>query len=201
MVQLFLPGTFTTSTSSFFLLSFHSMYNNSFFFFLILSPLFLPRKNYLPDISSLITCFMWQPRQEDSSCFGKASGLQLCQMVSFCHPFFSLLANRAIEILLQEGRSFLGPESGLLPNARKWIVLGDKCAEETLLGRGTNKGREQQGQGKVGGPLCHMAHSLGFYGGGINFWVFSGQSFCCRNQHSRNQAPHSDLLCQWAQRS
>lgn len=119
MVQLFLPGTFTTSTSSFFLLSFHSMYNNSFFFFLILSPLFLPRKNYLPDISSLITCFMWQPRQEDSSCFGKASGLQLCQMVSFCHPFFSLLANRAIEILLQEGRSFLGPESGLLPNARK----------------------------------------------------------------------------------
>ena len=85
MVQLFLLGTFTTSTSSFFLLSFHSMYNNSFFF-LILSPLFLPRKNYLPDISSLITCFMWQPRQEDSSCFGKASGLQLCQVVSFFLP-------------------------------------------------------------------------------------------------------------------
>ena len=123
MVQLFLLGTFTTTTSSFFLLSFHSMYNNSFFFS-ILSPLFLPQKNYLPDISSLITCFTWQPRQEDSSCFGKASGLQLCQMVSFCLPsiFLSIafpLAYHAIEILLQEGRSLPGPESGLLPNTRK----------------------------------------------------------------------------------
>ena len=173
------------------------MYNNSFFFFLILSPLFLPRKNYLPDISSLITCFTWQPRQEDSSCFGKASGLQLCQMVSFCLPSISLsiallLAFRAIEILLQEGRSLPGPESGLLPNTWKWIVWGDKCAEKILLGRGPNKDREQQGQWKVGGLLCHMAHSLGFYGDGINFWVFSGQLFCCRNQYSRNQAPHSD---------
>ena len=37
-------------------------------------------------------------------------------------------------------------------------------------------GRKAVGEGNPGGLLCHVAHSLGFYGEGISFWVVSDQS-------------------------
>lgn len=84
VAPLFLLGTFTVMTSSLFSFSFHSTSNN-------LKPnkqkkclpLVLAGKNYLPDISSLITPFTWQPRQGDASCSGEASGLQRCQVLAF----------------------------------------------------------------------------------------------------------------------
>ena len=46
--------------------------------------------------------------------------------------FFSIL-------LLQEGVPLPGPETGLLPNTRKWIVRGDTCADKArdFIGKGT----------------------------------------------------------------
>ena len=41
-------------------------------------------------------------------------------------------------------------------------------------------GRKAVGEGNPGGLLCHVAHSLGFYGEGISFWVVSDQSLWLR---------------------
>ena len=38
-------------------------------------------------------------------------------------------------------------------------------------------GRRAGGEGNPGELLCHMAHSIGFYGDGISFWVVFSQSF------------------------
>ena len=47
--------------------------------------------------------------------------------------------------------------------------------QETLLEKGA---RAEIRRVKYPGELlCHMAHSLGFYGDGISFWVVSSQSF------------------------
>ena len=50
--------------------------------------------------------------------------------------------------------------------------------QETLLGRGARQ--RAGGWGSLGGLLCHMAHSLGFYGDGISFQVVFGPSFWLR---------------------
>ena len=47
--------------------------------------------------------------------------------------------------------------------------------QETLLEKGARaESRRVKDPGEL---LCHMAHSLGFYGDGISFWVVSSQSF------------------------
>ena len=50
---------------------------------------------------------------------------------------------------------------------------------ETLLGRGV-PGPRAEGLGNPGELLCHVAHSLGFYGYGTSFWVVFSQSFKLR---------------------
>ena len=47
--------------------------------------------------------------------------------------------------------------------------------QEILLGKGT--GMENSRVGNPGELLCHVPHSLGFYGDEISFWVVFGQSF------------------------
>ena len=50
--------------------------------------------------------------------------------------------------------------------------------KETLLGRGAqSKSSRLRAPGQL---LCHVARSLGFYGDGLNFWVFSCQSLLLR---------------------
>ena len=41
-------------------------------------------------------------------------------------------------------------------------------------------GQKAVGEGNPGGFLCHLAHSLRFYGEGISFWVVSDQSLWLR---------------------
>ena len=41
-------------------------------------------------------------------------------------------------------------------------------------------GGEQEGKGTQENHLCHVAHSLWFYGDGISFWVVVNQSFWLR---------------------
>ena len=83
---------------------------------------------------------------------------------------------KSVHVLLQEGESLLGPESGLLSNTQKWIVQGDTCADEArdFIGKGTwaesNKVREPR----------RTAQSRVLYGDGISFWVVSDQSFGLR---------------------
>ena len=54
------------------------------------------------------------------------------------------LSSKMEMIMLQEGGPLPGPEIGLLPNTRKWIVRGDTCAEKArdFIGKG-HPGREQ----------------------------------------------------------
>ena len=79
--------------------------------------------------------------------------------------------------VLLEGRPLPGPETGLLSNARKWIVQGDTCADKARDFMGTgHPGGEQEGKGTQEPPGC----SLGFYGDGISFRVVFSQSFWLR---------------------
>ena len=63
------------------------------------------------------------------------------------------------------------------------LTLGNELSEdanvltkqETLLGRGALA--ESSRLRKPRRLLCHVAHSLRFYGVEISFWVVSGQSF------------------------
>ena len=81
--------------------------------------------------------------------------------------------------LLQKG----GPRAQrrLLSNTWKWIVWGDTCAGKArdFIGKGHPRVESSRVR-EPGELLCHMAHSLGFYGGGIGFLVVSGQSFWLR---------------------
>ena len=45
--------------------------------------------------------------------------------------------------------------------------------QEILLGKGTRV--ESSRLGNPGELLCHMAHSLGFQGDGISFWLVFSQ--------------------------
>ena len=60
--------------------------------------------------------------------------------------------------------------------------------QETLLGR--VPGQRAAGLRNPGGWLCHVAHSLWFYGDGVSFRVVSGQSFWFR------VLPSGELLSQ-----
>ena len=73
-------------------------------------------------------------------------------------------------LLLQEGDPFQGP---------KWhscLTLGNELRRNTywqskrLYWEGVSRWRTDR-QGNPGGLLCHVAHSPGFYGDGISFWV------------------------------
>ena len=55
-----------------------------------------------------------------------------------------------------------------------------RCWETKRLYWGGEPGRRAVGSGSPGGLLCHVAHSLGFYGEGISFWVVSDQSLWLR---------------------
>ena len=83
--------------------------------------------------------------------------------------------------MLQEGGPLPGPESGLLSNTQKWIVQGDTRADKARdFIRKRRPGGEQQGKGNEENCSDNMAHSLGFYGDGISFWVvpsFDSESF------------------------
>ena len=82
--------------------------------------------------------------------------------------------------LLQEGGSLPGPETGLLSNTRKWIVRGDTCWQSKRFYWERAPGWRAVGSGNPGELFCHVAHSLGFYGDGISFWVVFSQSFWLR---------------------
>ena len=82
-----------------------------------------------------------------------------------------------IRIVLQERGPLPGPESGLFSNTQKWIVLGDTCWQSKRRYWEGAPGWRAGGYGNPGGPLYHVARSLGFYGDGVNFRVVSGQSF------------------------
>ena len=82
--------------------------------------------------------------------------------------------------LLQEGGSLPGPETGLLSNTQKWIVRGDTCWQSKRFYWERAPGWRAVGSGNPGELLCHVAHSLGFYGDGISFWVVFSQSFWLR---------------------
>ena len=90
--------------------------------------------------------------------------------------FFTDFRNLTI-ILLQEWGPLLGPETGFLSNARKWIVRGDICADKArdFIGKG-HLGGEQDGKGTQEN-CCVTSCSLGFYGDGISFRVVFSQSF------------------------
>ena len=77
----------------------------------------------------------------------------------------------------RKGDPFQGPKLG------SCLTLGNELSEEThvltkqeiLLERAPRW--RAGGWGNPGELLCHVAHSLGFYGDGISFWVVFGQSF------------------------
>ena len=70
------------------------------------------------------------------------------------------------------------PSKGL--RVSSYLTLENELSEETcmltkqeaFLGRGAWAAQREPGEG-----LCHVAHSLVFYGDGISSWVVSGQSF------------------------
>ena len=99
------------------------------------------------------------------------------KFVSLAFPVWCI---PVIVTLLQEQRSLPGLESALLSNTWQWVVWGctrpDK--QETLLGRGALA--ESSRLRKSWRLLCHVGHSLRFYGDEISFWVVSGQSFWLR---------------------
>ena len=77
----------------------------------------------------------------------------------------------------RKGDPFQGPKLG------SCLTLRNELSEEThvltkqeiLLERAPRW--RAGGWGNPGELLCHVAHSLGFYGDGISFWVVFGQSF------------------------
>ena len=74
-------------------------------------------------------------------------------------------------VMLQEGEHLLGPESGLLTlRDRLSETHADKARDAT--GKGSRGGEWEVRD--PGGPLRHVAHSLGFYGCGVSFQVASG---------------------------
>ena len=80
-------------------------------------------------------------------------------------------------MLLLEGGTLPGPETGLLSNTQKCIVRGDTCADKTeiLLGKGTRV--ESSRVREARSTSLPVAHSLCFYGEGISFRVVFSQSF------------------------
>ena len=79
-------------------------------------------------------------------------------------------------VVLQEGESYPGPESGLLSNIQKLIVWGDtRWQSKRLHWQGAPRWKAG-GEGKPGGLLRHAAHSLRFYDDEISFRIVSGQS-------------------------
>ena len=82
-------------------------------------------------------------------------------------------------VLLQEGGSLPGPETGLLSNTQKWIVQGDTCADKArdVIGKGT---RAESRRVREPRRTALPRGCLGFYGDGISFWVVFSQSFWFR---------------------
>lgn len=88
VAQLFLLGTFTTTTSSFFLLSFHSMSNNSFL--KNPSPLFPARR--IISLTSLHESrpSLGSPGWESQAALEEQVVFSFVRwFLSVCHPFFS----------------------------------------------------------------------------------------------------------------
>ena len=58
------------------------------------------------------------------------------------------------------------------------LTLRNELSKEThvLIKQETSMGSGAPG-GNRGGLLCQVAHSLRFYGDGVSFQIFSGQSF------------------------
>ena len=75
------------------------------------------------------------------------------------------------------GRPLPGPESGLSSNTWKWIVQEDTPTDKTkdFIGKGVESSRVREPTWTA----LHMAHCLRVCGGGgVSFWVDSGQSSC-----------------------
>ena len=75
---------------------------------------------------------------------------------------------------MKEERSFPEPKWGsclTLGNKEKHVLT----KQEILLGKGARV--ESSRVRNPGEELSHVAHSLGFYGDGISFWVVLSQSF------------------------
>ena len=85
-----------------------------------------------------------------------------------------------LSFLCRKGDPFQGPKGGsCLTHVNE---LSEETymltKQETLLGRGSWE--ESRRVRDPRGLLCHVAHSLGFYGDGIGFQVVFGQSFWLR---------------------
>ena len=93
-----------------------------------------------------------------------------------CRVFLWEKRNSVSGIVAERGTQ--GPKKG---PTWKWIVWGDTCAGKArdFIGKGHPRVESSRVR-EPGELLCHMAHSLGFYGGGIGFLVVSGQSFWLR---------------------
>lgn len=92
-----------------------------------------------------------------------------------------------LAFLLQEGRPFSGPRSGLLSNVEMNCLRRGACADKAgdFIGKG-HLGEEQQGEDRTALP---QGSDLRFYGNGVSFHVASGQSSdprrfsCWHSQH------------------
>ena len=93
-------------------------------------------------------------------------------------------------VMLQEGRPFPGPETGLLSNTWKWIVRGDTCTVKArdYIGK-EHPGVEQQGKG------TQENHSLGFYVMGL----VSGLSLANRSDSESFLMVHALFSQDWCQ--
>ena len=58
--------------------------------------------------------------------------------------------------------------------------------KQVFIGKGC-LGGEQQGKGTLGELLCHVAHSLRFYGNRVSFRVVSGPSSCSAHTWSGSE--------------
>ena len=80
----------------------------------------------------------------------------------------------------RRGDPLPGAKDGLFSNTQKWMVQGDTRADKArdFIRKG-RPGREQEGK-ELRRTALHVAHSFRFYGDGISFWAFFGQSLWLR---------------------
>ena len=89
----------------------------------------------------------------------------------------SILAWRIPWICCRKGDPFQGLKMGSCLTLRKELSEETHVLtkQEILLGKGTRVESSRVREPRK--LLCHVAHSLGFYGDGMRFWVVFGQSF------------------------
>ena len=83
-----------------------------------------------------------------------------------------------IPVCCRKGNPFQGPSMGSCLTFRNELSEETRVLtkQETSMRRGIwAKSSRVRNPGEL---LCHVAHSLGLYDNGVNFWVMSGRSSC-----------------------